>query len=196
MENEIEMENPQELTDEKEVPNLGLSDVMNKILKTSKPRKKKTIVLAKAKKLSAKQAIEAVKEKDSLSNNQVKPCDWIIKGRMKPNVLERNFEKRLLKITVSGVVNLFNAVNQCKIKSGNPDSLVKKDNFKLIDKSKFLGILLNGTATSNKEDSEHNDNDIELDVEKKDNVTWDVLKKDFGSDTKWRNWDTTISNKK
>lgn len=92
----------------------------------------------------------------------LQPCDWIVKGRMRPNPLERNYEKRLLKITISGVVNLFNAVNQCKNKTGKSDSLVKKD-FKLIDKNKFLGILLNGTATSSKEMSEHNDNEVSLD---------------------------------
>ncbi|XP_014281642.1 RRP15-like protein [Halyomorpha halys] len=195
--NELSEEENEPSEEEREVPNIGLADVLSKILKTTKPRKKKTIVLAKAKKLSAKQVIEPVKEKESLSNNQMKTCEWIVNGRMKPNPLQRNYEKRLLKITTSGVVNLFNAVNQCKIKNGKSDTLVKKDNFKLIDKSKFLGILLNGSSVPNKENSEHNDNDIEMDVDKEqNNVTWDVLKKDFGSNTKWRNWDQTVSNKK
>lgn len=35
-----------------------------------------------------------------------------------------------------------------------------------------------------------------MDVDKQNSETWDVLKKDFGSDTKWKNWDKTISNKK
>lgn len=116
------MENPKELSDEGEVPNLGLADVMHKILKTSKPRKKKTIVLAKAKKLSAKQVIGSVKEeKDLLSNNKVKVSFELVNNIMFIVMdLLQLLPKSVIKLFLVGTCVLVNywQVNFCWCDNG------------------------------------------------------------------------------
>ncbi|KAE8747279.1 hypothetical protein FOCC_FOCC005923 [Frankliniella occidentalis] len=121
--------------------NAGWADAMAKILRTSKPKGKKSIVLAKAKKLSQVTASQAspdakedygfeidgeVEDKDvkpkveelDLKPDLVKIKDKIkrraqlAEGKVKPSILHRERERALSKIATKGVVQLFNAVRE------------------------------------------------------------------------------------
>ncbi|XP_034238727.1 RRP15-like protein [Thrips palmi] len=120
--------------------NAGWADAMAKILRTSKPKGKKSVVLAKAKKLSQIGASEKSDDKkeygfeidgDSTEEKDVKPNvdDLDVKpdvedikpklrkkdlseGRIKPDILSRDRERALSKIATKGVVQLFNAVRE------------------------------------------------------------------------------------
>lgn len=117
--------------------NPGWADVMQRILKTKKPKRKKSIVLSKAKKLAdVKQKeeeeslpfeIEKVKDEVKTEEEQVETKDVVEKLpaqvkqkrnvkslgiRVKPSITDRERERTLQKIATKGVVQLFNAVKQ------------------------------------------------------------------------------------
>ncbi|XP_015593660.1 RRP15-like protein isoform X2 [Cephus cinctus] len=119
--------------------NPGWADAMQKILRTKKPKRKKTIILSKAKKLcdivsknkneqgiAIKGDDETVKQKEpsegsknilitkqqELEHAKRKRREADLGIRMKPNVLDRDRERTLQKIAMKGVVQLFNAVRQ------------------------------------------------------------------------------------
>ncbi|XP_012276255.1 RRP15-like protein [Orussus abietinus] len=122
------------------IGNPSWADAMQKILRTKKPKRKKTIVLSKAKKLCdviqkkkedsvpfeiAGQDGEIKNEKlDSKASTEVgKPVkdtkkhkkDVNVNIRVKPSISDREREKRLQKIATKGVVQLFNVVRQQQI---------------------------------------------------------------------------------
>ncbi|XP_077265285.1 RRP15-like protein [Temnothorax americanus] len=117
--------------------NAGWADVMQKILKTNKPKRKKTVVLAKAKKLcdvkvkERKEDIsfeidgireeikteseEAIDKTNIAANTASSKSRRITKKsgiRLKPSIADREHERMLQKIATKGVVQLFNAVRQ------------------------------------------------------------------------------------
>ncbi|XP_071559808.1 RRP15-like protein isoform X2 [Temnothorax nylanderi] len=117
--------------------NAGWADVMQKILKTNKPKRKKTLVLAKAKKLcdvkvkekredisfeidGIKEEIkteseEAIDKTNIAANTASSKSRRITKKngiRLKPSITDREHERMLQKIATKGVVQLFNAVRQ------------------------------------------------------------------------------------
>ena len=122
--------------------NTGWADVMAKILKSAKPKGKKSVVLAKAKKLSQMSVAEKsedlkgnldfeiegeIKEEDDVKPKveelNLKPStsekisklrqrQRLAEGRVKPSILQRERERALSKIATKGVVQLFNAVRQ------------------------------------------------------------------------------------
>ncbi|XP_023246943.1 RRP15-like protein [Copidosoma floridanum] len=123
-------------TDKSKV-NTGWADAMKKILNTKKPKKKKTIVLSKAKKLNEVKPkpleipvpfeIETkdgkiIKEIIKVEENAVDPDHSTehkkrkkkdsLGIRVKPSMSDREHERRLQKIATNGVVQLFNAVSQ------------------------------------------------------------------------------------
>ncbi|KAG8232004.1 hypothetical protein J437_LFUL010264 [Ladona fulva] len=117
--------------------NAGWADAMSKILKTNKPKKKKTIVLSRARTIQAvkestkkkddigfeiegeikeekptEKELEVVKPKKDKSLPTVKRKEWESRGRIKPTIKDHDREKILSKIAIKGVVQLFNAVQK------------------------------------------------------------------------------------
>jgi len=93
--------------------NAGWADVMQKILKTNKPKRKKTLVLAKAKKLcdikikEKKEEIDNIKEEIKTESEEVidkisvtTPTKSKKKTgiRLKPSITDREYERMLQKI--------------------------------------------------------------------------------------------------
>lgn len=100
--------------------NAGWADVMQKILKTNKPKRKQTVVLSKAKKLNDLKAIEKKEnitiEIDGVENkvttdlgkvhNKVEPTTQVTPRtrekslgiRVKPSIIDRERERMLQKI--------------------------------------------------------------------------------------------------
>nr|CAD7423233.1 unnamed protein product [Timema monikensis] len=148
--------------------NPGWADAMAKILKTNKPKRKKSIVLAKAKKLSDFNKkikvedpgfeVDGIKEeKPDLEDLDTKPKfeqikrrrrEWYLRGRVKPSILDADREKTLGKIATKGVVQLFNAVRQQqksidnKLKKAGSSIRKQEQVMKSIDKNTFLDILM------------------------------------------------------
>lgn len=182
--------------------NAGWADTMKKILKANKPRRKKTVVLAKAKKLSCLKPT-IVKQETNASAGEpdsvIRKSDWISIGRMKPNPLDRNKEKNLQKITVRGVVCLYNAVNQHqKNMTSNTNTLKQDKQLQSINKQMFLDILRKGSGSSGSDKLKHEtkiQQEVKVDNDQPDDdsSTWSVLKNDFMSGRKWKNWDKSNS---
>nr|CAI5862468.1 unnamed protein product [Callosobruchus analis] len=181
----------------REVSNSAWVDSISRILNTKKPKKKKHIVLSKAKTLTdlkkkknkpvgfevetadGKVKKEVIEElEDTVPVTKKKKKD-ILKLRVKPDILERDRERTLQKIATKGVVQLFNAVKMqqkdisMKLKEAGPLEVRKEKVLKNIDKRAFLDVLMG-------EKSEK--------VEMKD-VTWSVLKEDFMMTAKMKDWD-------
>lgn len=191
--------------------NPGWADAMAKILKTNKPKNKKTIVLAKAKKLqqvTKKEKLEVesgtdVKEekdgtikfeKNTLKDSKkLKKKLWENKGCVQPNILDKNREKALAKIATKGVVQLFNAVRQHQKKLDEQfravkHSEVKKDKIiKSVDKKAFLDVLM-GKGNSANFEADVKDEEDET-KEECVNQTWKVLQDDFMTGVKLKDWD-------
>ncbi|XP_017883034.1 RRP15-like protein [Ceratina calcarata] len=117
--------------------NPGWADVMQRILHTKKPKRKKSIVLSKAKKLvdvkkkveeeSLPFEIEKAEEEVKTEDEQEETKDDVEKLpaqlkqrrnekslgiRVKPSITDRERERTLQKIATRGVVQLFNAVKE------------------------------------------------------------------------------------
>ncbi|KAK6638791.1 hypothetical protein RUM43_007060 [Polyplax serrata] len=122
--------------------NPGLADALAKVIRMSKNKKGKSIVLSKAKLYSPNEEnknkksdfdIEPnpnvkIKVEDDAQNGSeysdtkkdiklmkkraLKKQERIHRGRLKPSVLDRDKERPLMKIATRGVVRLFNAVQQ------------------------------------------------------------------------------------
>lgn len=212
---DLETENniDQSLQDVKSTSNAGWADVMQKILRTNKPKRKKTIVLAKAKKLcdvKIKEKPEDISfETDSIENEieieeaNVKNAEHIVHSklrikekslgiRIKPSIADREREKMLQKIATRGVVQLFNAVKQQqidinkKLSQAGPLERKREQVFKSIDKNAFLDILMGGSKSipvDNTVKSEEQTNN------KKDDKIWSVLRDDFVMGAKLKDWD-------
>ena len=149
--------------------NSGWADAMRKILQTKKPKRKKTIVLSKAKRLcdikekedkESSLDIEKIKEevkeeikeeKDVVKKPQLKEKKLGI--RVKPNIMDRERERTLQKIATKGVVQLFNAVKQQqgeinkKLSEAGPLERKREQVLRSIDKTKFLDVLMGGSKS-------------------------------------------------
>nr|CAD7461680.1 unnamed protein product [Timema tahoe] len=184
--------------------NPGWADAMAKILKTNKPKRKKSIVLAKAKKLSdfTKKIkvedpgfeVDGIKEeKPDLEDLDTKPKfepikrrrrEWYLRGRVKPSILDADREKTLGKIATKGVVQLFNAVRQQqksidnKLKKAGSSIRKREQAMKSIDKNTFLDILMGSKGAK----SELVDNSVKHESSFKDKVK---DKKDSSSTPVW-----------
>ncbi|EFN80375.1 RRP15-like protein [Harpegnathos saltator] len=198
--------------------NAGWADVMQKILKTKKPKRKQTVVLAKAKKLCDVKKIEK-KENISLEidnvedqvaidlkkiNNEVKLTaqakprkkEKSLGIRVKPCITDRERERMLQKIATKGVVQLFNAVRQQQTdiskKLSQAGSLERKREqvLKNVDKNAFLDILM-GKANSISVDKTLEPEEAVKSTEDKgkDDKIWSVLRDDFVMGAKLKDWD-------
>ncbi|XP_011859267.1 PREDICTED: RRP15-like protein isoform X2 [Vollenhovia emeryi] len=158
--------------------NAGWADVMQKILKTNKPKRKKTLVLAKAKKLcdvkirekkeepsfevdgvkeEVKAEAEEAVDEESIAANAASTKPRIPKKcgiRVKPSITDREYERMLQKIATKGVVQLFNAVRQQQVEIKNklsqagPLERKREQVFKSIDKNAFLDVLMGGSKST------------------------------------------------
>lgn len=194
--------------------NSGWADAMRKILQTKKPKRKKTIVLSKAKRLcdikekedkeSSLLDIEKIKEevnsqeikeeKDVVKKSQLKEKKLGI--RVKPSIMDRERERTLQKIATKGVIQLFNAVKQQqgeinkKLSEAGPLERKREQVLRSIDKTKFLDVLMGGSKSiSVDNDVKNEEQENEKLEKKKDKETWNVLREDFVMGTKLKDWD-------
>ncbi|KAK9507770.1 hypothetical protein O3M35_007550 [Rhynocoris fuscipes] len=146
---------------------------------------------------------ETIIEENKLSSTNIaKQKEIFMKGRLKPNVLEKDKEKRLQKITVKGVVKLFNAVNKHqqnnnKVDNSGPVMTKKEKIMNSVSKSSFLNYLM-GDIKEEKE-TEDNDNEVKMEFKEEEdetemeqqqqNSTWEVLQSNYGIGVKLKNWD-------
>ncbi|EZA58964.1 hypothetical protein DMN91_010674 [Ooceraea biroi] len=165
---------PMQVHDAESTSNAGWADVMQKILKANRPKGKKTVVLAKAKKLcdvKVKEEEEDVpfevvgkEEKTDPKEAGVKTVDQTVPAklrirekslgvRVKPSITDRERERMLQKIATKGVVQLFNAVKQQqtdirkKMVRAGPLERKREQVLKNIDKNAFLDILMGGSKS-------------------------------------------------
>lgn len=192
--------------------NSGWADAMRKILQTKKPKRKKTIVLSKAKRLcdikekedkessldieKIKEEVkeEIKKEKDVVKKPQLKEKKLGI--RVKPSIMDRERERTLQKIATKGVVQLFNAVKQQqgeinkKLSEAGPLERKREQVLRSIDKTKFLDVLMGGSKSIPVDNDVKNEEQENKKLEKKkDKETWSVLREDFVMGTKLKDWD-------
>ncbi|CAG9789402.1 unnamed protein product [Diatraea saccharalis] len=196
------------------VTNKGWADSVAKILGSSKPKHKKSLVLSRAKKYvetikkekDVKPEFEVIGESIDIKKEEEhkeEKCDGEpptkrIKHekptiRVKPNILEKDRERLLAKIATKGVVQLFNAVrNQQRtlekdINKSNLTEGKKEKILKKFDKRTFLDKLM-GQTKSIIVDKEANTVKDEVKVE--DSVPkWNALRDDFMMGAKMKDWD-------
>ncbi|KAI4487216.1 hypothetical protein M0804_005365 [Polistes exclamans] len=194
--------------------NPGWADALQKILKTNKPKRKKTIVLSKAKKHN-----DIVKKKENLSleidtvQNEKEKSETtegkenlLLKKkprqkdnlgiRVKPSIIDRERERLLQKIATKGVVQLFNAVRQQqtdtnqKLQDAGPLERKREQVLKNIDKRAFLDVLMGESKSipvdKNIESQIEREED---DAENKEDKVWSVLRDDFVMGAKLKDWD-------
>ncbi|XP_058789885.1 RRP15-like protein [Phymastichus coffea] len=158
---------------DKSKANHGWANAMKKVLNTKKPKRKKSIVLSKAKKLNEvlsktkeevvpfevegkdgtikKETIKKEEEGSTTSKESKKHKRKDLGIRVKPSVLDRERERRLQKIATNGVVQLFNAVRQQqneienKLIEAGPLERKQEKALKSIDRKAFLDVLMGGT---------------------------------------------------
>lgn len=166
--------------------NLGWADSIAKVLKTNKPKGKKTLVLSKAKKLTdlkrkapekdvdpgfeIEGEIQEEKPEPEIKEEKVigpprKKKKELPSFRVKPDILERNREKTLQKVATRGVVQLFNAVrNQqkdiaVKLQEAGPLERKREKVLKNIDKRTFLDVLMGNSKSENIDNAVKSDED-------------------------------------
>lgn len=201
--------------------NPGWADVMQKILQTKKSKRKKTIVLSKAKKLCDIKKkneeeqlpfeIEKVKEEmkteesEEVENDNQKPRlkkerrkEINLGIRVKPSKMDREYERKLQRITTKGIVQFFNAVKQQqdeinkKLSDAGPSERKREQVLKSIDKNTFLDILMGGSKSipvDNDVKNETHKNEKYEKKQKKNKEIWNVLRDDFVMGTKLKDWD-------
>ncbi|XP_063981904.1 RRP15-like protein [Diachasmimorpha longicaudata] len=195
--------------------NPGWANAMQKILKTNKPKKKKTLVLSRAKKISE------VKPKDEKVDFQIESKEGDIKVefvekkatdevprdkqkkprtekmkhsiRVRPSPLDRPREKLLQRIATKGVVQLFNTVREQqqeiekKLIEAGPLEGKREKALKSIDKRAFLDVLMGGTKSITVDDQVGPKS--EENGSQKENKVWSVLRDDFTMGANLKDWD-------
>lgn len=222
-EHQIESENDSDIQKSEVKGNPGWADAMQKILRTGKPKRKKTIVLSKAKKLcdvvkkekEEEVPFELVGENGEVKKEKIKKeydaTDKLeiphkrrkdnLGIRVKPSVTDRERERTLQKIATKGVVQLFNAVKQQqteiskKLSEAGPLERKREQVLKSIDKRAFLDVLM-GESKSIPVDNEVKDESEKEKAhnEKKDDKVWSVLRDDFVMGAKLKDWDRKDDN--
>ncbi|XP_072929783.1 RRP15-like protein isoform X2 [Epargyreus clarus] len=192
------------------VGNEGWADSVAKILGSSKPKNKKTLVLSRAKKFSEikketdeKPTFEVIGEEVKEEKPKVKKDELTTEPpvkkrkidkpsiRVKPNILQKDRERLLSKVATKGVVQLFNAVrNQQKTMDKEMDNSVtetkKEKVLKRFDKRMFLDSLM-GNTKSVIVDKETKSTKDEVKAEEK--PKWNALRDDFMMGAKMKDWD-------
>ncbi|XP_066263131.1 RRP15-like protein [Euwallacea similis] len=198
--------------------NEGWADSIAKILKTNKPKKKKTLVLSKAKKLNdpvkkvttehyeiatidgqVRKEQTIVEEKKANSENRPKRKKRDLPTlRVKPNILEKDRDRTLQKIATKGVVQLFNAVrtqqkdiNQ-KLHEAGPLEVRKEKVLKNIDKRAFLDLLMGEKSSVVDNEVPKNKDESKTYAKKAEEPSWNVLRDDFLLSAKIKDWDKEL----
>ncbi|KMQ98313.1 rrp15-like protein [Lasius niger] len=199
--------------------NAGWADVMQKILRTNKPKRKKTVVLAKAKKLCDVK-IKEKKEDISFEIDGIKNVTEIeasiktgeptvhtkprtkeksLGVRVKPSITDRERERMLQKIATRGVVQLFNAVKQQqtninkKLSQAGPLERKREQVLQSIDKNAFLDILMGGSKSIPLDNTTKSEKLVQQTNNKdKDDKIWTVLRDDFVMGAKLKDWDKDV----
>lgn len=196
------------LEESEKIANEGWADSLAKILGSSKPKNKKTLVLSRAKKHSEEVKSEKEKKPDFEvigKEEQVDPSsvtdatEPVAKKkklekpsiRVKPTILEKDREKILSKIATKGVVQLFNAVrNQQKsiekqIDRKDLTETKKEKILKKFDKRTFLDTLMGNTKSVVVDD--------QAKVKKDENAPkWKALREDYMLSAKMKDWDKEV----
>ncbi|XP_020298233.1 RRP15-like protein [Pseudomyrmex gracilis] len=194
----------------------GWADAMQKILKTNKPKRKKTIVLSKAKKLfvvkdkeknisfeidGAQDEKKTKSEKASanikkISQFKQKSKEKTLGIRIKPSITDCTHERMLQKIATKGVVQLFNVVRQQqatiskKISEAGPLERKREKVLKSINKNTFLDLLMGNSKSISIKDVDKMKNSQQTNKnENKTEKIWSVLHDDFIMKAGLKNWD-------
>lgn len=182
--------------------NAGWADAMARVLKSKKPKKSRSIILSRAKKLN--ENVKTVNEKErsfeagdisqevSSLNEQHprrKQREMLSKCRVKPSIEDRDRERKLNRIATRGMVQLFNAVRK---QQQNMDSQVKERKtdkvMKPLDKRAFLDILMGHSHSESVGSSVKLEPEIK--EEEEEHATWPVLHDDFMIGTaRLKDWD-------
>lgn len=201
--------------------NEGWADSLAKILKTNKPKNKKSLVLSRAKKLNEvkkvtkdgqqlsfeidgtmkKEKIEKegqAEVKTEHTENKRKRKIYESKTiRCKPEVLQKDRERTLSKIATRGVVQLFNAVrNQQKnleqqIEEVGHSETKREKIMKSFDKRSFLDVLMGQTQSTIVDKACKKE--LKSDVKNEDfKPKWNALRDDFMTGAKMKDWDKDI----
>ncbi|XP_053986081.1 RRP15-like protein [Hylaeus anthracinus] len=202
--------------------NPNWADAMQKILRTKKPKRKKTIVLSKAKKLcdvkkeksqDVSFEIEKVKEEikteepEETKSKVQRPLTQLKERRkdnlgirVKPSITDRERERVLQKIATKGVVQLFNAVRQQqgvineKLSKAGPLERKREQVLKSIDKNSFLDILMGGSKSIQVDNDVKNESRENEKNKEEEKGVWSVLRDDFVMGTKLKDWDRKSDN--
>ncbi|PSN36427.1 hypothetical protein C0J52_11662 [Blattella germanica] len=173
--------------------NPGWADAMAKVLRMKKPKKTKSIVLSKAKKLNdiSKTAKEEIQneegKKDTVDDHskRQKQREFQSKFRIKPSILDRERDRRLNRIATKLQQKTLDSQLQ---KAGGSERKREKV-MKSLDKRSFLNVLM-GAAPSEPVDSPVKEKNIVKKEEIDDAPTWQVLRDDFMMETKrLKDWD-------
>ncbi|KAL1512680.1 hypothetical protein ABEB36_002236 [Hypothenemus hampei] len=204
----------EEIDDESKILlNEGWADAIAKILKTNKPKKKKSLVLSKAKKLT--DPVKKVRTENyeiATADGQIRKEQTVEESvtetegpprkkkreipniRVKPNILEKDRERTLQKIATKGVVQLFNAVRtqqkdiSKKLEEAGSLEVRKEKVLKNIDKRKFLDLLMGEKSTAVDEALDTHNANNKVDNQNK-TPSWNVLRDDFLQSAKIKDWD-------
>ncbi|XP_022913847.1 RRP15-like protein [Onthophagus taurus] len=202
-------EEEENLSENEEAGNAAWANSIAKILKSGKPKKKKTLVLSKAKKLNDEKPrnTNTVKFEVQGEDGEIKKeiieteskVDSIVKKkkiqstlRVKPNILEKDRERTLSRIATKGVVQLFNAVKtqqkdiDTQLKEAGPLEVKRDKVLKRVDKRSFLDMLMGENNTESGKNTTLEQPKVENDG------TWNVLRDDFMMKAKMKDWDKEI----
>ncbi|XP_054743266.1 RRP15-like protein isoform X1 [Anastrepha obliqua] len=147
--------------------NAGWADCIAKVLNTSKPKTKKTLVLSRAKKVKpddkaktksvdygfeveGEQTVDEKPIKKEV-DEKIKRKNVHLELRVKPSWRDIERERTLRKVATRGVVQLFNAVRiqqkniQVQLDAAGPLDSRKEAVLNNINKRKFLDVLMSGS---------------------------------------------------
>ncbi|XP_061396964.1 RRP15-like protein [Musca vetustissima] len=209
-----------EASSDEEAPqagNSGWADSIAKVLSTSKPKTKKTLVLSRAKKIKPDDKKKAEEDYGFEIDGEIKkeeikkevkeepedvkpPRNLKLELRVKPSWKDIERERALRKVATKGVVQLFNAVRiqqkdlQHQLEEAGPLDSRREAVLKNIDKRKFLDVLMGGKRAKSEavDNAVKNENDDSSDEEydnKKKKSEWSVLQDDFMTNKKNKHWD-------
>ncbi|XP_065354881.1 RRP15-like protein [Calliphora vicina] len=199
--------------------NVGWADSIAKVLSTTKPKTKKTLVLSRAKKIKSvdKDKVETdygfevegeIKEEkptdEELETTLKQAKNQKLELRVKPSWKDIERERALRKIATRGVVQLFNAVRiqqkdlQHQLEEAGPLDSRKEAVLNNINKRKFLDVLMSGKRSKSEQvdnvvkdelKEESDSSEDERDDGKKKKSEWNVLRDDFMTNKKIKHWD-------
>eukprot|EP00742_Colponemidia_sp_Colp-10_P006633 GILJ01007111.1.p1 GENE.GILJ01007111.1~~GILJ01007111.1.p1 ORF type:complete len:307 (+),score=100.40 GILJ01007111.1:43-921(+) len=187
-----EEESGNEESGDEKAPGVSFAIAMHKILgKRLREEEEAAPILAKYKtteerirheKEQMKKAKELAREKKRLKN----------KDHVLPDILNKDFERQLLKLATKGVVKLFNAVSQHQKSQDSvsstkvEDKKLKVDKVDQLSKANFLQLL---KKNNNESKSSSKLTKAEADSSSSKSPSWSVFKDDYLMGAKMKDWD-------